>query len=181
MRVRVVLLVLLICAMLPPLSMSAQAPSPTAVVVIPPTSEGCDEIGDYLGGLKATDDALLVKWAAAFPGTTYWNNMTDGQRNSFLVGLTPDEMKAFARLYDETVEMLERIEPPPVAAEYHQTRIEWVKVAANAFRDAATMGVFTSLLLYNDQLEGLQALQEAQGKAAVSVCPAFQSVIDYQN
>jgi hypothetical protein len=158
----------------------AQDASPTAVVVIPPSAEGCEEVGNYIESLKASDDALRVQWGEVFTGAPYWNDMSADEQNVLLVAMSPDELRAFAHLYDITADQLKQIQPPPVATEYHQTRIDQAKVAANVFRDAATMGVFTALLLYSDQLESLQVLEKAQSQAALSVCPGFQQVLDYQ-
>ena len=181
MRVRLLLLTLLGMLCLP-LSVVAQDLPPTAVVVTLPSAEGCDEIDLYLEQLRAVEEGeggAEQLWSETFPGTTYVRQMSDDEFVSFYNGLPPEGLRNLADFYDRMAELTAAIEPPPVAAAVHLFQIEGMKLAATVWRDASYMGITTAIEIHTEEFDALSAIGEAQSQAVLSVCPAYQQVMEF--
>jgi hypothetical protein len=173
------LVVLAILGMLAPSAAHAQESAPTAVIVTPPSPDGCDDIAQYVVELEGVRMATRALWQSSFPGTTFPNDMSDDEFVSFLAALSPEELIVFAEVFSEGARLNSAIEAPAVSKDFHHTRIAGAEVASTMFRHAATLGVTPAFALYSDQLTRLEDLEDAQGTAALAVCPAFQQVLEH--
>jgi hypothetical protein len=173
------LVLLAIVGMLLPDAVRAQDGSPTAVVVTPPTAEGCEDIDAYLAELQEAREASRDLWEAAYPGITFPSDMSDEAFLAFLLALSPSELNELADLYSMFAELVGDVDVPPVASAYHQARLDGAKVAASAIRDAATVGVISAFSRSTEELAAATALVNLHGQVALTVCPAFQQVLEY--
>ena len=179
MRVRLLFLLALIGVLCLPDAAVAQDASPTAVVVTPPSSEGCDDIDEFMGELSDIEELARARWEDLFPGSIYLADMTRDEWINFLLSRSPDQLGNIVDFSEWRIGLVRDLEEPVVAAAFINTRLDRQQVVANLLRDAQTIGVLASALLYSDTGEQLEGLMDAHGQAALSVCPDFQQVLDY--
>ena len=105
--------------------------------------------------------------------------MTDAETDAFLLRITPEEFRDLAGIFDLSAQELQSIDPPQVAIDFHNTQIEGFELVAEMLRDAAGDGLTQVYLANINQIDAGDDLKIAHGQASLTVCPAFQQVLDY--
>ncbi len=182
MRVRILSLLIAVLLCPSPVTATAQDPSPTTIVVTPPSTDGCSDVGMYLERLLQLEEdegGAVQFWNEHFPGVTYVRDMSDEEYTSFYHGLTPEGLRKLADFYDYVAELTAEIEPPPFAADIHRTQIKGMELAATLLREAAQIGFNAALAAHAEELDALTALGDAQTQVALEVCPDYLQVMEY--
>ena len=142
-------------------STSTQAVSPTEL------AGSCAGFPEYQ---RAYEDALLT---ALFAHPDASDILVDWDEDgSDFANLTSYEISLLAGLFSDFVVELERITPPPIAAEWHQLEVEKMRLLTNLLIDASTLGPIVAALSYSDEVDRLDAEVE-RALSRASACSQF--------
>ena len=125
---------------------------------------------DPCAGLAAYSHAMLAeeqRYADRMLTTVDLNDLRA------VAAATPDQLTAVVEIIDEHLKQLDRIAPPPFAADWHLALASEGDLTQAAFADGAMNGIFTVLVDYYDQsVRSDREIAEARA-AAIAVCPEF--------
>ena len=152
-------------------STSAADPSPTAAPT--PSNKGCDRLDGYLADRQRVSQQFGQTIAFTVPSFLSGSFSFEDASSAELLELSDATYR-----YSEALDMLL---PPPVAVPYHDAFVALQVELSLLFRDMGIVGIEKAFDRHRADLDGAEAQLESAATAALSVCPAFQTVLDWDD